>query len=157
MKDASDFTWQTHSYINDYIRLGDAKAGALFAVFGVLVGILVTQWADSGDHESWWRVALFMSSMLLALIIMLCSLDVVRPRRRASRPGIIFWEDIVALKAADYARKISEASPEALVEEAALHTYDIARIAKIKFSRLRLAFFLSVPTLVLCFLSIAVL
>ena len=88
------FVWRTHSYINEYIRLADAKAGALFAVFGALVGLLTRQWTESTQPETWWRTALFVSAIVFSAFVLLLSIEVVRPRTRKSAAGYVFWEHI---------------------------------------------------------------
>jgi hypothetical protein len=148
------FVWQTHGYINDYIRLADAKAGALFAIFGVLIGILVRQWTEGDEPATWWRKALFASALFFGALVLLYAVDVVKPRRRRAERGIIYWEDIKAYGKDVYRDVVRQRDEVGLYEAVSAHTYEIAEIAAAKYRSLGRAFLAVYPAVALGLLAI---
>jgi hypothetical protein len=159
-----EFVWRTHGYINDYIRLADAKAGALFAIFGALIGVLVHQWAEGDESATWWRIALFASALSSALTVIALAIDVVRPRvdlgntRVGSRTlGYIYWKHIRARNREEYEHGVRALDKADLIREVTSHTWEIAGIAETKYKKLKYAFLLSYIGLFLCLLGVATL
>jgi hypothetical protein len=159
-----DFVWRTHSYINDYIRLADVKAGALFAVFGALVGVLVHQWAAGDEPETWWRKALFGSAIGASALVIALALEVVRPRLDApstkndSKAACgVFWRRICGQTLDEYRRTVETLDANGLLAAVAAHTWEIAHVAEKKYTTLRWAFLVSYVALPLAVLGTAVL
>jgi hypothetical protein len=154
MDNPEAFVWRTHAYINDYIRLADAKAGALFAVFGALVGVLVRQWAEGNESLTWWRMALFAAALASNAVVLIAALLVVTPRTKKGEQGYVFWEHIRARSAAQYIEAVRELDDEGLYRAVASHTYEIAGVAYRKYRILKLAFWVSFPALALSLLAL---
>lgn len=145
-KGNEEFVWRTHSYINDYVRLGDGKAGALFAVFGALTGvIMVTFWADSEEALSWWRALVFALALALNSVVLILSIDVVRPRTNRSLSGLVFWEHIGDRSLEEYRETLRTLDQEGLFDAITAHVLEISAIANAKYARLKQAFWVSYP------------
>src|SRR5689334_3382691 len=43
----SEFVWNTHEYLNEYIRFADSKAAAVFAIGAAFLGVL---WTANDQH-----------------------------------------------------------------------------------------------------------
>lgn len=153
-EDREAFVWRAHSYINDYIRLADAKAGALFAVFGAVVGLLIRQWTDGDEPMTWWRMALFSSALLSSAIVLVLAIDVVRPRTRKSDQGYIFWEHINDRRLREYQDALRGLDAGGLFDAVTSHTHEISAIADMKYARLKLAFVASYVALPLGLLGL---
>jgi len=159
-----DFVWRTHSYVNDYIRLADAKAGALFGVFGAFLGVLVHQWAASVEPDTWWRKALFASATGAAALVILLALRVVRPRLDApatkDRSGAtcaIYWQRVCGQSMDQYRRAVEALDDDGMLSALVAHTWEISHVAERKYRTLRMAFLTSFFALPLALLGIAVL
>lgn len=170
------FAWKVHGYLNGYIRLADAKAGALLAVFGALVGVLASQWASGGHEAERAATALFGLALALDALVMLAAFFVVaprirwpgkglmfsqialpalflaKPRMRWPNKGLIFWEPVAASSPEEYCEQMGHADSEVLMKELASHCHELSDVARAKYRVLALAF----PTGILAFaLSIA--
>ena len=106
------FLWNTHSYLNEYVRFGDTKAGFTGTIAVGLLGALysaglhrpllampVGQWTVST-----WAAAMATIALIASIVLVVVT---VTPRLRSSdRKGFIYWrsiaahEDVESLKAA---------------------------------------------------------
>ena len=98
----SEFLWNSHNYINEYIRYGDTKAAFVAATASALLGILYSskiyvpiiqlpcsQWTSA----EWFAI---IAATLLASSVIL-SLLTIRPRLKSTQSqGFIFWGSIAA-------------------------------------------------------------
>lgn len=83
------FTKDVNDYLNHYVMLADAKAGACLAA-NIAVGVTIAQVSYSGALS---RVLLSLSLLACALSGIACGLAVF-PRLPRGDAGLIFWEDI---------------------------------------------------------------
>jgi len=162
--DQRDFVWRTHSYVNDYIHLADAKAGALFGVFGALLGVLVHQWAASAEPETWWRKALFASALGAGSLVIFLALQVVRPRldspamkNSSGATCAIYWRRVCGQSIDQYRRAVEALDDDGMLSAVVAHTWEISRVAERKYGALTMAFLTSFIALPLGLLGIAVL
>ena len=106
------FLWNTHGYLNQYVRFGDTKAGFTGTIAVGLLGALYS----AGMHRpmlampvgqwtmSTWAAATAMVALIVSIVLVVVT---VAPRLRSSgRKGFIYWgsiaahEDVESLKVA---------------------------------------------------------
>lgn len=96
------FLWNTHCYLNQYVRFGDAKAGFAGTIAVGLLGALYS----AGMHRpmlamhvgqwtmSTWAAATAMFALIVSIVLVIVT---VTPRLRSSdRKGFIYWQSIAA-------------------------------------------------------------
>ncbi len=92
-----DFLWKTHSYINDYIRFSDTKAGFAITLSGALLGLLYSAKTHElflkAPFDSWsWPNCSSAASFALLILSVLSGVWTIRPRfghkQRASSMGV---------------------------------------------------------------------
>ena len=175
------FAWKVHGYLNDYIRLADAKAAALLAVFGALVGVLASQWASGGHEAEGPATLLFGLALALDALVILAAFFVVAPRIRwpgkgllfsqtvlpalfLRHPtmqwpstGLIFWESVAASSPEEYRKDMTHADSEALIKELASHCHELSQVARDKYRALTVSFPLAVLAFALSIASLSTL
>ena len=136
----SEFLWNVHSYTNEYIRFADAKAGVVITLASALIGALFTadlhhafmrfpvpQWRFTG-----WGACLAFLSLVAAIA---ASGWAVRPRLwTKQKPGVIFWESIVAHRSSDaFWGNLRLTDDLARTEHVARHIYDLGGVCRAKY------------------------
>ncbi len=139
-----------HEYLNDYIRLADTKAAAVFIVASGMVSILLS--TSSGWHLShpnapkalWFSVAIFIN-----VLAALTSLLIVVPQLGRGTAGrFIYWKDILSAKSADvYAKAAAAETDESAALHISRHNWELAKIADRKYRLLQVAFALAAASL----------
>jgi hypothetical protein len=148
-----EFAWRVNSYINDYIRLADAKALGLLAAFGALTGVVIR---NHGSHLSDVESVTYYASLFSSAVVMVFAGWVVFPRLGGSGPGLIFWKHIRARSEPEYTAAIADSSGDAMLADLTKHTHQIATVAEAKYSALRTAFGAAVAAFPLTILALAV-
>lgn len=99
-----EFVRHIHDYLNDYIRLADAKAGAIFLIASGMIGFLVKGVGGSLSRSDLdWAQAIWLSvAALLNFLTIVVTLLVTRPRLGKTSPKrLIYWRDILEWKSMD--------------------------------------------------------
>ncbi|GAB1800858.1 Pycsar system effector family protein [Priestia megaterium] len=137
----STFIASLDNQLNNSLRFADTKAGALIAANG-----LTAKFISGLDVKGSVLISLLLNiGLLLVLAGVVASLVVVLPRRlRSKDKGIIYWENISNMEKAEYVDTVSELSVDELFERRIENNYYQAKILTKKFSRLRLAFIISI-------------
>jgi hypothetical protein len=129
-----EFLWHAHSYLNEYIRFGDAKAGfagtlasGLFAALygsGVYARAVQTS-LGAWRADTWLGIA---ATPFLAFGVFL-ALWAVRPRLRSTQAkGFIFWGSIAAHPdLSSFQRSFESQSVHALNDHLLHHLYDLSK------------------------------
>ena len=92
------FLWQTHSYLNEYARFGDTKAGFAGAAAAALLGALYSAKAHIPLLQTsigQWPFSNWLIAAALGLLIAAATIAVwtIRPRLGSTQDkGLIFWE-----------------------------------------------------------------
>lgn len=137
----STFITSLDNQLNNSLRFADTKAGALIAANG-LTAKFISDLVLEGNSLI---TLLFKTGLLLVLAGIVASLVVVLPRRlRSKDKGIIYWENISNMRKDEYVNTVSELSVQELFEKRIENNYYQAQILTKKFSRLRLAFIISI-------------
>ena len=154
MQDKLDFLWRTHSYINDYIRLADAKALGILAVFGALIGLLLDRMVDRNLSDG--ETALAASAIAVSALAMAAAGFVVFPRTWGHPTGMVYWKAIRSKTQSQFLSDHQNATTDGLLNILSKHTYEIAGVATNKYNALLFAFGLGAIGLVLSFSALAV-
>lgn len=134
------YVWNVHSYVNEYIRFADAKAGAVSVISGTLLGLLY-----AGDLQKYlvrtsigdWNIMGWLSCLaffFLSLSIMF-SVLAIRPRLKNNQPtGFIFWESILAFGSSNkLVENFMKESEQGLTEHLLSHLYTLSWISSRKY------------------------
>jgi hypothetical protein len=137
--------WKTHSYINEYIRFADQKAGALIGVGSAVIGAMV--WADLPGKLK--PPSSLLNQLLIALAFILLFVSfayawgAIYPRlfslkstapETPDEPSPIFFEEIQAQSMGLYIEKATQMSEEAWGKAAAKHCWQLSKVANKKYS-----------------------
>jgi hypothetical protein len=150
-KAKSEFAWRVHSYISDYIRFADTKAGAIIAWCGGLIGILLAAQAHHNftktsftltDPE--WLTTGIAAVTLLAFLLLaagvISAFMCIKPRlwshegMKGHPKGYVYWEDVKAHVSADiFKRELGSIGVGGFGDMCAEHTFVLAAIASKKY------------------------
>ena len=143
----SEFVASTNSYITDYIKFADVKAGALLTLSSLLaagIGRLSFGLFDSleGRDSCWcWAitvVTIWVGVSLLGTLWM--SLRALSPNLQKAKDSLRSFPDIAGCKCEDYTQSsLKLNSEEEIVSHFCAHNWTLSRIADAKFKALQCA------------------
>ena len=119
-----------NDYLNHYINVADAKAGATVAADLTLATLLLSNLPTGGWRLclGWLAIALFVVSAILGGLV-------VFPRRPSGRNGVIFWEDIFTRQSAsDYLNDLKPLDANAVEEAYATQNWYVSQVLHSKYS-----------------------
>lgn len=135
--------WAIHSYVNEYIRFGDAKALVVIAWCSSLIAGLYSLNAHRLIVDLWeqfsWPAVLHALGAVLAFGLLVAgftfSVLAIRPNLTTSRErGVIFWQTVRNFDTGtDYAQHLRGMGVIEFHEEVGRHIFDIAGIATRKY------------------------
>jgi len=148
---ARSFCEFTHEYLRQYIELADQKAAFLFAITSAVSGYIITSKVSPFVNSIDWQLPLNWSlmagkaSVLLFLISALSCILAVLPRlKRNERPGLIFWEEIIAVDSADkYVKMVGNHNDQSMSYEIAAHSHTLAGICNRKYLCLKVGMYVA--------------
>jgi len=139
----SEFLWNVHQYINEYIRFADTKAAAVIAWAGAVIGTLVATESHQNflDGRLWGGTWLIAWVTLLALVLLgigfVFAILVIAPiltYNRAAPKNLIFWDAIRAFSSFDeYSTAVRDCND--VEGRVAQHVYELAGIARRKYRK----------------------
>ncbi len=150
-KAKAEFAWKVHSYISDYIRLADTKAGAIIAWCGGLIGILLasqthhlfTETSVSFTGLAWQTTFMAFVSLLAFIFLgagIVAAFMCIKPRlwsqegMKEHPKGYVYWEDVKSHRTADnFKKEFGSVGVGGLGDMCAEHTFVLAVIASKKF------------------------
>lgn len=147
-ENACNFCEFTHEYLRQYIELADQKAAFLFAIVSAIPAYIITSKISpfavpfNWDISNWAHIS-GKASLFLFLISSIACILVVLPRlRQKNNPGLIFWEEIVAVNSADdYAKMICNNNAQDASYEIATHAYSLASVCNRKYFWLKIGMY----------------
>lgn len=142
-----------NDYLNDYVRVADAKAAAFLAA-NLAAATLVLRL----EPTTWLPLACrWLSLASFAVSVCFCAW-VVFPRLPKGRMGVVFWEDIRLFKsAALYEKELSGMDAAAVESEYAAQNWFVSGVLHCKFAAVQCAivsFFLGVGLAVFSYLAL---
>jgi hypothetical protein len=138
--DVGEFGEKTRSYVTDYIKFGDAKAGSIVALVGLIGGVLgasaktlLATMAGSG-----WPLETFGALVGAAVAVsgVMClwySVDALAPRTPSAEKSLASFPDIATYTAKEYVERIAALDASGIAAEYARVNSTLAWIAKAKF------------------------
>ena len=164
IENKSQFAWNVHSYLCDFIKFGDAKAAFICGLSGSLVAGLIqlVDWHKGVTAES----ILGAISIILFCVAFLCGFAAIWPnlftlksRKKKSHPnqlegdgketvtkGFVFWKCILAHGNANmFVSEMEQLSDSDPLKHVSHHNYELAEVADRKYWRITLGsrFFLA--------------
>lgn len=154
---ARSFCEFTHEYLRQYIELADQKAAFLFAITSAISGYIITSKVSPFVNSiNWhlpfnWPLIAGKTSVFLFLISALSCIWAVLPRlKRNEKPGLIFWEEIVAVDSADkYAKMVGNHNDQSMSYEIAAHAHTLAGVCNRKYLCLKVGMYTAFAGLLL--------
>ena len=135
-----DYLWNAHTYVNEYIRFADTKAGVVIIFVSSLVGAFYASDIQRPFMESTppnWPTSGWVgfSVFVLLLCAITCAVLSIFPRlSRKKESGLIFWNSIVDHgDAVTFWSRVSKQSEKDLGQHLAFHLFQISTICKKKY------------------------
>jgi hypothetical protein len=136
----SDFLWEVHKYMNEYIRFADTKAAFIAAAATALIGSLVaSSLFDSSFRTSpcLWSKLQWMGIVSLLLLIVSLGFSIAAIRSRLwnkTSVGYIFWGSIAGHGSMlQFTRAVHELSLLGMTNAISDHLFVLSSIAKRKY------------------------
>lgn len=132
---------------SDWVRFADAKAGAVMVVLGVALSDLLARagsLADAWQAKSllgWIATVAFWLACALAALTLSCVVSALFPRVTPREESLAYFGDVAKYEdAGKYRKALLDLPPDRLVDHIFTQAFDLARIARTKFERLRFAY-----------------
>ncbi len=145
---AEAFSFHVHTYVSEHIRFADQKAGLVFAV---TAGLLCYVFKND-VHKMWlkalstWTAIDFLCFMAVGSLA--CGLAfscwVIIPMLRRTHRGFVFFNSIAEFDSSGtFASEILSNPSTNLTRAILQHTYDLARVCRMKYRKLTVAVWLA--------------
>ena len=141
-----EFAASTNSYITDYIKFADVKAGVLLTVSGLLAGGLgklsLSIFELLKDQDNCWYlvVAIVIIGVGVSLLCTLwMSLRALKPDIKNAEDSLHSFPDIAKCSCKDYTQSSLGLSCDEIVSHFCAHNWTLSRIANAKFKALQCA------------------
>jgi|AntDeeMinimDraft_5_1070356.scaffolds.fasta_scaffold05657_5 hypothetical protein len=135
----TDFSTQTLSHLNEYIKFADQKASVLLtgqlAFLGLFVNVLDGNWGGAGI-EFKILAAVTIGATLLAGVF---AGWVIYPQTEPSGEALLFWENINAESLDEYESEIKGLDEDAVLGELIEENHLLAEVASNKYWRLKIS------------------
>ena len=146
-----------------FTRTADAKAAPVLAVQVALAGTLAARFerlAPVLAREAWGAESIVLvGSMVLYALFLVASVvaaaSVYLPRNPRTGRSLIYYEDIAAMPIESFKRKASRVAPATVEVQLLDQVHMVSLIASTKMYRVRWAYYLSAPSVVLWVILLA--
>jgi len=144
-----EFASQSLDRASRWVQFADAKVGAMLVILGIAFGDLASHArllykAPDSVAAPWGEFAaasLFVALATAALTVWFCA-RALTPKLIPGEESIAYFGDVAQAKSAEEFRtQLRGLSDQQLTDHLAAQVWDVSRIAKWKFARVRLAFF----------------
>ena len=140
-----------------FTRSADAKAGPVLALQLALVGTLAARFekfqsivaADQWDVERSVLIVLIVLYIVFVTCVVVLAAKVYIPINPSTGKSLIFFEDIATMGYESFLAQAKKMSIEEVEDQLLDQIYRVSKIASIKMRRVRMAFLLSVPSVIL--------
>lgn len=146
--DKTEFAANTNSYITDYIKLADVKAGALLTLSSLLtagIGRLTISLFDAlKGRDACWSYCAFI--VIIGFVVSLAgtlwkSLQALKPNVEKSKDSLHSFPDIAGRSYEDYIQASQELSWKKIASHFCNHNWTLSHIANAKFKAIQCAIF----------------
>ena len=146
-----------------FTKSADSKAGPLFGLHIALVGILATRfdvlWTIISDPSSNLEYIFLISLLalyILMLIIVVCLTALVYiPMNPKTGRSLIYFEDIAAMEYKEFEEQSKDMNPQHIEHQLLGQIHIVSQIARTKMRRVRGAFWLTLPSIILWLVLVA--
>ncbi|WP_437945560.1 Pycsar system effector family protein [Sorangium sp. So ce296] len=153
--DSAEFSSKANAYLTEYVKIADAKAGAILA-FAAAVGAVVSATSErmltTARTAAWWAFwlgAVTAAAVAVSVLMTLVhTIDALSPRTGKAEHSLHSFPDIANMASEAYVNAVVALTPEAISRNYSLHNHTLAQIALAKFGSIEKA---------MCWLRIAVL
>ena len=140
-----------------FTRSADAKAAPVLALQVALVGTLAARFERIASNlsqelwgvESFVLVVLMVFYGLLLIAVMAIAASVYVPRNPRTGVSLIYYEDISKMPLESFRDQAGSMTPEVVESQLLQQIHTVSAIASTKMNRVRWAYFLSVPSVML--------
>ena len=163
MEERLNSHYESLSRVIAFTRAADAKAAPGLALQIALLGALAARFeklipalfADPWcfNNAALWVVLIAFIGFMFATVV--TAARVYMPIHPHTGQSLIYFEDIAAMQSEEFVKRSKELSPDAIEEQLLSQVHTVSQIASAKMRRVRWAFWLSVPSLVLGFILLA--
>lgn len=150
-----EFVAKSLDRFSDWIRFADAKAGAVLVVIGVALADLLERagaLTSAANFISRWGIVATIAFWAGAGLAVATTVSVIAALFPSVKPGeasmAYFGHAAKAETATAYRQTVRGLSESQLADLVAAQAWDLARIARAKFARIRLAYFFALGYLV---------
>ncbi|WP_435159835.1 Pycsar system effector family protein [Haladaptatus sp. DFWS20] len=149
----TDFSTQTLAHLNEYIKFADQKASVLLtgqlAFLGLFVNFLSQNWFGPGI-EFQVLASVTIGATLVAVVL---AGWVIYPQTEPSGDNLLFWENINVESHDDYESQIKDLTEDAVLEDLIEENHLLAKVASIKYWRLKISLISTAGTVLFATLS----
>jgi hypothetical protein len=135
-----EFLWKTHSYINEYIRFSDTKAGFVITLSGALLGALFSTKAHElfikSEVSRWsWLSWCSCASFLTSAMAVLLGIVAIRPRLWSHTDhAFIYWGGIAKHTSMEaFTREYKQLPDDCLLEHLVHHVFELSTVCARKY------------------------
>lgn len=139
--DAAEFGQHNRVYITDYIKFGDAKAGALIGAGSALsaaLGVFTKEFLTAISGMSCWvQVLGLVCSGFVAissLLMLWYSVQALSPKTPTANSSLASFPDVAGMSPTDYAARVVQLDAHGIAREYAHVNVTLSRIAAAKFA-----------------------
>ena len=146
-----------------FTRSADAKAAPVLALQIAILGALAARfeklipalWVESLCFESAFLWVILGAYLVFMGAAVAMAARVYMPMHPHTGESLIYFEDIAAMKSEAFAKRAKELSPDMIEEQLLSQIHVVSQIASTKMRRVRCAFWLSGPSLLLGLILLA--
>ena len=132
-----------------FTRVADAKAAPVLALHIALLGTLATRAEGLLSIESAILTVLLVFYAALVLSAIFLAANVYMPRHPRSNGSLIYFEDIASLPVESFIQRAKQVDLDFIECQLLEQTHAVSRIASLKMQRVRWAYYVSGPSVVL--------
>jgi hypothetical protein len=133
-----EFVSSVREHLNWYIKMADQKASILLTAQLAFLGLFANALGTLFPTSSVWFQAFAVLSAVSGLFGVFLAGWVVYPRTPKPEKGFVFWENIREYDSVEaYGESLHELGDEGIVDEEINENYELAQVAKQKYSYLR--------------------
>ena len=141
----------------DFTKTADTKAAPVLLVQAALLGTLATRsdnLVTTLQRAGWSAESVILGALLIVYLALVAAsiitaANVYLPRSPKAGGSLIYFEDISAMTFESFREKSSNLSPEIIELQLLDQIYRVSKIASAKMKRVRWAYYLGVPSLIL--------
>ena len=134
------FSKAVNSYLNDYVKLADSKAGAIVGLNTLILG-LVMAWGDNDRGD----VRIHLATIAFFVVGAALVAFVIFPRMPRGSSGVVFWEDIRTYPSVEaYQNRLRSMDDQEVEDSYAYQNYYVSRVLHQKHLYIRWAMLVTI-------------